>query len=105
MLYIVDTCWVSPEPVKNLPNDDNIIYPENIKVLSYETFSDFLNLKGETREHFNEIIELNYNTDIDELRNIHESNQVIWNNKDDLRRELKQKRLINRNINEYLDNF
>jgi len=42
-----------------------------------------------------------YNTEINPLKKIHESNNVKWNNKDRLRRVLKQKGLIKRSVNEY----
>jgi len=101
MLYIVGTQWYPYDHVKPLPNDKNILYSENIKVISYELFSDFIKLQGKAKEHFERIIDLNYNTDLETLKKIHESNNVKWNNKDRLRRELKQKGLIKRSVNEY----
>ncbi|MFX1268967.1 MAG: hypothetical protein ACFFAK_13490 [Promethearchaeota archaeon] len=103
MLYIVGTQWYPYDPVKPLPNDKNILYPNNIKVISYELFADFIKLRGKAKGHFEQIIDLNYNTDINTLKKIHELNAVKWNNKDRLRTELKQKGLIKRAINEYFN--
>ena len=101
MLYIVGTRWYPYDLVKPLPKDKSIIYHENIKVISHELFTDLIGLQGKTKEHFEQIIDLNDNVDIDTLTKIHELNNIKWNNKIQLRRELKQKGLIKRSINEY----
>ncbi len=101
MLYIVGIRWYPYDPLKPLPKDQSIIYHENIKVISHELFTDLIGLQGKAKEHFEQIIDLNDNVDIDTLTKIHEQNNIKWNNKIQLRRELKQKGLIKRSINEY----
>ncbi len=101
MLYIVGTNWYPYDPIKNLPNDSSILYPENTKVISHDLLADFIGLQGEDRNHFEQIINLNYDEDIDSLKKLHEKNNINRNNKEQLREELKDKGLIKKYINEY----
>jgi len=101
MLYIVGTNWYPYDPIKKLPNDSSILYPENTKVISNELLADFIGLQGEDRNRFEHIINLNYDKNIDSLKTLHEKNNINRNNKDQLREELKNKGLIKKYINEY----
>ncbi|MFX1586376.1 MAG: hypothetical protein ACFFDL_17710 [Promethearchaeota archaeon] len=101
MLYIVGTHWYPYDPVKPLPNDKNILYPQNIRVINHELFSDLIGFQGKAKEHFEQIVDLNYNTDIGTLKKIHELNNIKWNDTDQLREILKEKKLIKNSINEY----
>lgn len=101
MLYIVGTNWYPYDPIKKLPNDSSILYPENTKVISNELLADFIGLQGEDRNRFEHIINLNYDKDIDSLKTLHEKNNINRNNKEQLREELKDKGLIKKYINEY----
>lgn len=89
--------------MKPLPNDQNILYPENIRVINYELFSDFVGLQGKAKEHFEQIIDLNDKADIDSLKKIHELNNISWNNTTQLKTILKEKKLIKNSINEYFN--
>ena len=101
MLYIVGTNWYPYELIKRIPNDNSILYPENAKIISHELLADFIGLQGKERERYENIIDLNYDGDIDSLKRIHNENKINWYHKNDLRKELKQKRLIKRFVNEY----
>jgi len=68
MLYIVGTNWYPYDPIKKLPNDSSILYPENTKVISNELLADFIGLQGEDRNRFEHIINLNYDKNIDSLK-------------------------------------
>jgi len=102
-LYIVGTNWYPYDPIKNLPNDSSILYPENTKVISHELLADFIGLQGEDRNRFEHIINLNYDEDINSLKKLHENNNINWNNKEKLREELRVKGLIGRFINDFFN--
>jgi hypothetical protein len=103
MLYIVGTHWYPYDPVKPLPKDKAILYPENIRVINYELFSDLIGFQGKAKEHFEQIIDLNYNTKIGTLKKIHELNNIKWNDTNQLREVLKEKKLIKNSINDYFE--
>ena len=101
MLYIVGTHWYPYDPIKTLPNDKSIKFPENNNVISHELFADFIGLKGESKNIFGQIINLNYEEDVDSLVRIHKENNLNWNNKARLKEDLIAKGLVKRSINEY----
>ena len=101
MLYIVGTRWYPYEPVKDIPNDRSILYPENLKVISHDLFADFIGLQGEAKEHYDQIIDLNYRGDINALKDIHNLNETEWNSTNSLKTDLIEKDLIRKSINEY----
>jgi len=70
-------------------------------VINHELFSDFIGFQGKAKEHFEQIIDLNYNTKIGTLKKIHELNNIKWNDTKQLRDILKEKKLIKNSINKY----
>lgn len=103
MLYIVGTRWYPYESVKELPNDEAILYPENLKVINHELFADLIGLQGEAKEHYDQIIDLNYNRNISALKKIHNLNDIEWNGTKSLKADLIEKGLIRKYINEYFE--
>ncbi len=75
MTFIVGTSWRLKESTINIPNDKAIIYPENLKVISYNLLADLLDLQGDEKEGFLEIIKLNEGNKIEALRK-------MWKNDD-----------------------
>ena len=101
MLYIVGTKWYPYDSVKTLPKHEGILHPDNIKVISHDLFAEFIGLKADALDNYEQIIDLNYNSDISTLKSIHESNRVERNNSSDLKRDLLEKKLIKKSMNEY----
>ena len=89
MLYIVGTRWYPYDNVKTLPKHEGILHPDNIKVISHDLFAEFIGLKADALERYEQIIDLNYNDDINTLKKIHESNQVRWNYSSTLKKDLR----------------
>jgi len=101
MLYIVGTKWYPYDSVKNLPKHEGILHPDNIKVISHDLFAEFIGLKADALEKYEQIIDLNYNGDVATLKRIHESNRVEWNDSTSLKEDLREKKLIRKSMNEY----
>ena len=101
--YIVGTQWYPYDPVKKIPNDERILYPDNIKVTNQEVFSELVGLEGATKEHFDQIIDFNNDGNITALKRLHDLNDVRWNNTNQLKEDLKEKNLIKNSINEYFN--
>lgn len=73
MNFIVGTYWHRKESIINVPRDKAIMYPENIRVISYDLFADLLDLQGDERDIFMEIIKLNEENNIKALREMWEN--------------------------------
>jgi len=73
LTFIVGTSWRREDSTINIPNDKAIMYPENIKVISYDLFVDLLDLQGEERDDFMEIIKLNEGNKMEALREMWEN--------------------------------
>ena len=103
LFFIVGTKWDNYSDVKELPKNDIIKYPENIKVISHELFADLIGISGKEREIFNNIIDLNNKKDLDALKTlyIYDLSSVDTYNANDLKEELVQKKLIKKDFNEY----
>ncbi len=86
LTIIVGTSWRKKVCTINLPNVKAIMYPENIKVISYELFADLLDLQGAERDEFMEIIKLNEGNKIEALQEMWEmrKNQELHYAKKDL---------------------
>lgn len=83
MTFIVGTFWYK-DFIKDIPDNNLIIYPENVRVIRYDLFADLINLQGKERSEFMKIIELNKRNQIDNLikllrisdQNLHYSNEL-----------------------------
>ena len=52
-------------------------------------------------ENYEQIIDLNYNGDVSTLKSIHHTNRVEWNDSTSLKKDLREKKLIRKSMNEY----
>jgi hypothetical protein len=52
-------------------------------------------------ENYEQIIDLNYNSNISALKSIHHTNRVKWNDSTSLKQDLREKKLIRKSMNEY----
>ena len=99
------TKWYSFEETKPLPEDVMIKYPENVKVISYSLFADLVGLEGENRDHYNRVIECNYDNDLNSLKTLY--NYVLSyndiHNTEELRQDLKEAGLIKESFDDYFD--
>lgn len=100
MTYIVGTQWYPYDPVKELPNNKQILYPENIRVINHDLFSELIGLEGKSKEIFDQIISLNNHGNIEALKQIHESEDVQLHDSNKLKEDLMEK---NYRINEYFN--
>ena len=103
LLFIVRTKWDYYNEIKELPNNDIIKYPENIKIISHDLFADLIGISGKDREIFNNIITLNNNKDLVALKALYnyDLSSVNINNTNHFKEELIQKKLIKEDFNEY----
>jgi len=101
MLYIVGTKWYPYDRVKTLPKHEGILYPDNIKVICHGLFAEFIGLQADALENYEQIIDLNYNGDVSTLKSIHHTNRVEWNDSTSLKKDLREKKLIRKSMNEY----
>jgi len=87
LTFIVGTFWRREDSTINIPKEKAIMYPENLKVISYELFADLLDLQGAERDEFMEIIKLNEGNKIEALREMWEmrKNQELHYAKEDLK--------------------
>ena len=52
-------------------------------------------------ENYEQSIDLNYNGDVSTLKSIHHTNRVEWNDSTSLKKDLREKKLIRKSMNEY----
>jgi hypothetical protein len=105
LTMIVGTQWYNYEDTKALPPDhseyNQILYSENTKVISHNLFADFVGLEKENLQKINEIIQYNYNHDLDSLISINDSNDTKTFNTQDLKEYLINNQLIKKDFEEY----
>jgi hypothetical protein len=103
MLIIVGIKW--PEDTKpqtiEVPLNNEIRHQENIRIIHHELFFTLIGLKGVYATAFNEIIDLYNRSELDILRETHESSEIIIHNTDELINDLKEQGLIEYNLNEF----
>ncbi|MFX1243319.1 MAG: hypothetical protein ACFFA7_18920, partial [Promethearchaeota archaeon] len=78
-------------------------YQENIRIIHYELFMTLMGLTGAYETAFKEIIDLYNKSEIEILQEIQESSEVIIHSTDELRYDLKEKRLIMDKLEEYFN--
>ena len=107
MTFIVGTKWSKhwEGRTMDLPVDDRIKYPENIKIINDECFADLMKLKGNYRDKFEEIIDLNKKGDLDSLEEIHEVHSENLHKTGELKEDLRKKGYIKKDMNEYIHNL
>ena len=105
LLFIVGTKWISYSEVKQLPNNDIIRYPKNIRIISHELFADFIGISGKDRVLFNNIIDLNNNKDLEALKTLYnyDLSSISTYNRNQLKEELIQKGLIKKKFSEFFN--
>jgi len=105
LFLIVGTKWISYSDVKELPNNDIIKYPKNIRIISHELFADLIGISGKDRMLFNNIIDLNNNKNLEALKILYNydlSSNNIYNG-NQLKEELIQKGLIKKKFSEFFN--
>lgn len=107
MTFIVGTKWDNrwKGRTKELPVDERIKYPENIKIISDDCFADLMDIKGINKENLQEIIELNKIGDLEGLKEINEKSEQKLHNTDELIEDLKKEGYIKKDISEYIHNI
>ena len=106
LTFIVGTYWYKDwdDGIIELPNNKLIKFPDNIKIISPNLFIDLLDLQGEDRDKFLEIINLNEMNEIEALREIFEKENINLHYTKDLENDLKKNGQIKESINEFLNN-
>jgi len=103
VLIIVGIKW--PKNIEaqtiEIPKNKGIKHQENIRIIHYELFSTLIGLKGAYEGAFNEIIDLYNKSELDFLRETHESSEIIIHSTDELLYDLKEKSLIKHKLKEY----
>ncbi len=95
LIFIVGTSWRYEKLIIEIPNDKAILYPENIKVISYELFADLLDLQGAERDEFMEIIKLNEGNKLEALKKMCDNdNQKLHYTGDDIKGFLEDNTLL-----------
>ncbi|MFX1499795.1 MAG: hypothetical protein ACFFDH_02385 [Promethearchaeota archaeon] len=103
ILFIVGTKWDFYDNIIEVPQDDLVKYPENIKIINHELFADFINISGNDRDIFDKIIQLNQEKALDALKIFYmqDLSLIKTYNANDLKNELIQYNLIKNDIDEY----
>ncbi|MFX1307338.1 MAG: hypothetical protein ACFFBF_16010, partial [Promethearchaeota archaeon] len=91
MLFIVGVEWLAYhyDDTLTLPQDKNINYPENIKVINLNLFSRIFQITNEYQKELNKIMELK--DDLEVLKKLYESRKITLHDTTELKEELKQK--------------
>ncbi|MFX1391926.1 MAG: hypothetical protein ACFE9Z_17815, partial [Promethearchaeota archaeon] len=76
-------------------------YQKNIRIIHFDLFTSMIGLEGTYETAFKEIIDLYNKSNIDILRETHESSEIIIHSSDELRYDLKEKGLIKDKLEEY----
>ncbi len=105
LLVIVGTRWYPYVDIKNLPVDDRIKYPENVRIISHNLGADLIGLEGKDKELYDKIIDFNYNHDLDSLKALYnyDLSSINIHNTEELKEDLIQKCLIKEDFNEYFN--
>lgn len=105
LLFIVGTKWISYCDVKELPENDIIKYPKNIRIISHELFADLIGVSGKDRDLFNNVIDLNNNKELEALKTLYNYDLSSINiyNGNQFKEELIQKGLIKENFSEFFN--
>ncbi len=92
LLFIVGSDWVYTNNIqyKPLPNNSNIIYPQNIRVMSPSYFVNTIQLKGRHLDKFRELLEYNNTNNLNELKSLVELDVLELNKTSELERYLKK---------------
>lgn len=101
MLFIVGTKWFDywGSRIKELPKDERILYPENIRIINAYLFADLLDIQDKNRDKFNLIIDLNEREEIDILKDILEDEDLKLHDTQELMIDLNKKENFNNFFN------
>jgi len=103
MNFIVGLKWSSfqYERTMELPEDNRIEYPENIRVINYTLFAELVGLEGRFRARFDKIMDFHDSTDANALKKIRDSMKDLPHTTVDLKENLRQKGLLLKDFNDY----
>jgi hypothetical protein len=103
VLIIVGIKW--PQNIEaqtiDIPPIIGAEYQKTIRIIHYELFTTLIGLRGPYETAFKEIINLYNNSEIEFLRETHESSEVIIHGTDELRYDLREKGLITDKLEDY----
>ena len=101
-LFIVGIRWHNGQ-IKELPQDEAILYKNNIRIISPYLFAKLIDLKGVLLENFKDILFFNLEWDLDSLRKIPvlDKKKIYRTNK--LKSYLIKKSLIKKEIHEFFN--
>jgi len=105
LLVIVGTRWYQYDDIKNLPLDNRIKYPENVRVISHNLGVNLIGLESKDKELYEKIIDFNYDHDLDSLKTLYnyDLSSINTHNTEELKEDLIQKGLIKEDFNEYFN--
>ncbi|WP_371805711.1 hypothetical protein [Candidatus Lokiarchaeum ossiferum] len=102
MLFIVGLSWpLQSEQCISLPQDSQIEYPDNIRIIRHNLFADLVGLKEDYKMQYNLIVHYCQSTNVKALKTIlHSLNNHLYTNSD-LKDDLKRKGLIRDTVQEF----
>ena len=101
--FIIGYKWPFKKSIKTIPTDSRILYPQNVRIISINFFMDLLNMSTIDREKIEYLIQLTEVYDLETLKKEPLLDRDSLFRKDDLKKDLKARGLIEENISEYLD--
>ena len=107
MLFIVGTQWYKYSETRELPKNHpdfvKVKYPDNVKIISHDLFLDFIRLKGNNKDNFQNIMKANYLQDLDKITKFSSSQILESYNTEDLRQYYIIKGYIKKDFDEYFN--
>jgi len=105
ILMIVGIKWPVDKETQiiEVSQTEKIKYPENIKVVHYEFFAEIIGLKGDYEVALKETIDLFEKSELEILQDLHNSSTVKMHDTEELLQDLKEKGLIEKNLEEYFN--
>lgn len=101
-LFIVGIRWHNGQ-IKELPQDEAILFKNNIRIISPLLFAKLIDLKGALLENFKDILYFNLEWDLDSLRKIPVINRKKIYRTNELKSYLIKNGLIKREIHEFFN--
>lgn len=103
LLFIVGTRWYGFNETKEVSNNSRIKYPENVRIISHNILMELLGLRNHYKELIDNIIDKNYQWDIDSLQEFHSTHSIDLHNTEELKEFLINEGLIKENLEEMFE--